>query len=61
MEKIRPIQPPAAPAVPQDSARSLDQKKLQDQCSELNRQAIVPAPDSKAGQSFREILDSIKP
>ncbi|ACB77284.1 hypothetical protein Oter_4010 [Opitutus terrae PB90-1] len=61
MENIRPIQPPAAPPVPQDSVRSLEQKKLQDQCLELNRQAIVPAPESKAGKDFREILDSIKP
>ncbi|WP_237702396.1 hypothetical protein [Opitutus terrae] len=47
--------------MPQDSVRSLEQKKLQDQCLELNRQAIVPAPESKAGKDFREILDSIKP
>lgn len=43
---------------PQGFSRPADQVDLQVQCSELNRQAVMPAPESLAGKSFRQILES---
>lgn len=70
MEKIQPVQQPVPPVSAGggvrrsddlQGAKSVDRTSLQARFSELNRQAVVPPPDSAAGKTFGEMLDSIRP